>query len=87
MKPSEFKISIPVESYDEKTNENYRNCYASEKRIRDIDSKFFIAQIEDFNKDCVKISRRYILYTNREIKFITRLVPNVFQRKPSSSFK
>ena len=34
MKPSsEFKISISVESYDEKTAENYRNCYVAEKRI------------------------------------------------------
>jgi len=28
----EFKISIPVETYDEKTTENYRNRYAAEKR-------------------------------------------------------
>ena len=33
MKPSELKISISVESYDEKTAENYRNCYVAEKRI------------------------------------------------------
>ena len=33
MKPSEFKISISVESYDEKTAENYRNCYVTEKPI------------------------------------------------------
>ena len=33
MTPSEFKISISVESYDEKTAENYRNCYGAEKRI------------------------------------------------------
>ena len=30
MTPSEFKISIYVESYDEKTTENYRNCYGAE---------------------------------------------------------
>ena len=33
MKPSELKISISVESYDEKTAENDRNCYVAEKRI------------------------------------------------------
>ena len=33
MKPSEFKISISVESNDEKTFENDRNCYVAEKFI------------------------------------------------------
>ena len=33
MKPSIFKISILVEVYEEKTAENYRNCYVAEKRI------------------------------------------------------
>ena len=33
MRPSEFKISISVESYDEKTAENYRNCYLAEMLI------------------------------------------------------
>ena len=33
MKQSNFKISIPVESYDEKTVDNSRNCYAAKKRI------------------------------------------------------
>ena len=33
MKPSEFKIFISVESYDEKIAENYRNCYVAEKRL------------------------------------------------------
>ena len=46
MKPSEFKISILVKSY-EKTTEKYRNCYVAEKRIiyklpiKDIDPKFY----------------------------------------------
>ena len=31
MEPSEFKISIVVESYDEKTAENYRNGYVAKK--------------------------------------------------------
>ena len=33
MDPSEFKISILVVSYDEKTAEIYRYCYVAEKRI------------------------------------------------------
>ena len=44
IKPSEFKTSISVESYDEKTTENYQNCYVAEnssfQTIKDIDSKF-----------------------------------------------
>ena len=34
MKLSEFEIiSFSVESYDEKTAENYQNCYVAEKNI------------------------------------------------------
>ena len=33
MKPSEFKISISDETYDEKTAENDHNGYVVEKRI------------------------------------------------------
>ena len=33
MEPSEFKISISVKTYDEKTAENYRNCYVAEMHI------------------------------------------------------
>ena len=33
MKPLEFKIPISLESYDEKTADNYRNCYVAKKRI------------------------------------------------------
>ena len=44
MKPSEYKISILVESYIEKKDENYRNCYVAEKcsfqSIKHIDPKF-----------------------------------------------
>ena len=41
MKPSDYKISLSVEGYDEKTAENYQNCYIAEsfKIITDIDSK------------------------------------------------
>ena len=41
IKPSEFKISISIESYD---------------------SQILIAQIEDLNENCVKISCPYPLY-------------------------
>ena len=34
MKPSEFKISISVETYDEKTAENYRNGYVAVEALR-----------------------------------------------------
>ena len=65
MKPSELKISISVKSYDEKSAENYRNCYVVEKSIISKLSKvsqILIAQIEDLNEDGVQISRSYILY-------------------------
>ena len=34
MKPSEFKIFILVESHNDKTDENFRNCHVAEKRSR-----------------------------------------------------
>ena len=45
MKPSEFKISLSVESNEETIAENDRNCYVADKCIvsklsKDIDSKF-----------------------------------------------
>ena len=45
MKPSQIKIPISIESYDEKTAENYRNGYVAEKKhsfqiMKDIDLKF-----------------------------------------------
>ena len=69
MKLLELKISISVESYDEKTAENYRNCYVAEKRIvskfKLTRSQICIAQIEDLNEVCVKNSRLYLLYFPR----------------------
>ena len=59
MNPSEFKISILVEGYDEKTAENDRNCFVDEKRLISKLSKISIAQTEDLNEDCVKISHPY----------------------------
>ena len=43
MKPSELKISISIESYDEKTAENYRNSYVAEGCIV---SKLFMYSFE-----------------------------------------
>ena len=60
MKPSEFKIFISVESCDEKTTENYQNCYVGEKRILNFQryrSYILIAKIE--------FSRLYLLYFPR----------------------
>ena len=45
MKPSGFEISISVESYNEKTAENYRNCYVAEKRIISKQSKISIPNL------------------------------------------
>ena len=50
MKPSESKICISVESYDEKTAENYRNYYIAEKRIVSKLSKILIPYIDSTNK-------------------------------------
>ena len=71
MKSSEFKISISVKSFDEKTGENYRNCYVPENRI--VLTQRLIAQIEDLNKDCVKIPCPYLLYfwRNKPLKSVT----------------
>ena len=68
MKPSEYKNSISIESYDEKAAENYRNCYFAKKPL-----SFLIAQIEDLYKDWVKISHSYLLYfpRNKPSKSVT----------------
>ena len=77
MKLSEFKISFSIESYDEKTAENYRNCYVVEKRIvskhQRYRFKILTSQIEELNENCVKISRPYILYfpTNKPSYSVT----------------
>ena len=49
MKVSEFKISISVESYNDKTAENYRNCYVAEKRIVSKLSKISIPDFDNTN--------------------------------------
>ena len=49
MELSDFKMSISVESYDEKTDENYRNCYGAEKRIVSKQSKMSILNFDSVN--------------------------------------
>ena len=46
MKSEELKISILIESYDEKTAENYRNCLRCQKGI---DSKLSKISIPNFD--------------------------------------
>ena len=46
MIPSEFKNFVSVECYDEKSAENYRNCYVAENRIA---SKLSDISIPNFN--------------------------------------
>ena len=46
MKPSELKIFISVEGHDEKSAENYRNCYVAEKPTV---SKLLKISIPNFN--------------------------------------
>ena len=49
MKPSELKISISVESYDDKIAENYRNYYVAEKFIVSKLSKISITHFYSTN--------------------------------------
>ena len=49
MKPSEFKISISVGSYDEKPDENYCNCYVAKKNIVSKLSKISIPNCNNKN--------------------------------------
>ena len=60
MKPSELKISISVESYDEKNAENWQNCYLAEIHIVSEDSKFYI-QLEVMMKKLSKITEIFML--------------------------
>ena len=50
MKLSEFKISITVENYDEKTAGNYRNCYVNETRIVSKLTKILILHLNSKNR-------------------------------------
>ena len=69
MDSPELKNFISVESYDEKTVENYWNCYVAEKRV---DSKLSKISIPNFsNKNwrlewrLYKISQPHLLYVPR----------------------
>ena len=72
MKLSEFKFSISVETYDEKTAENDRNCYFADKAhsfqtITDISPKF---KKKHKFMTWMKIVFKFhapILYSSREI--------------------
>ena len=69
MKPSKFTISISVESYDEKTAKNYRNCYVAGMLIVFKQPKKSIPIIYSTNwrpdEDCDKISSPYLSYFMR----------------------
>ena len=49
MKPTELEMSISDDSYDEKTTENYRNCYVAETHIIFKLSKISIPNIISIN--------------------------------------
>ena len=49
MEPSELKISVSVESYDEKTADNYHNCYVARNLIVSKQSKISISNFNSRN--------------------------------------
>ena len=49
IKPSEFKTSISVESYNEKTTENYWNYYVAEKHTCTWSFQIIFQTIKDMN--------------------------------------
>ena len=51
MIPTEFKISNLIESYEEKTAENYRNCDVTEKRIISKLTKISILNFNSMNEN------------------------------------
>ena len=54
MEPSDFKVSVSVESYDEKTAENYQDCYNAEKPIISKLSMISISSFDRKNKDLIE---------------------------------
>ena len=56
LKPSQFKICNSVESYDEKTAENYRYCNVAEKRIV---SRLSEISIPSFNNTNLRLEARF----------------------------
>ena len=65
MKPSELKVSVSIDSYNEKTAKNYRNWNVDENRIVSKLSKLSFLKIEDFNTNCVIIACPYLSYFPR----------------------
>ena len=59
MKPSEFKISVSVKSYDEKILKVTENTRCRKEHSL---HQILIAQIENLNEDCVNILCLYHLY-------------------------
>ena len=51
MEPSEFKSFVSIESYDEKTTENYQNCNVAKKPTVFKLSKISIPNFESTNWD------------------------------------
>ena len=70
MKPSAFKVSILVESYDEITTLPKSTYFLNHQRYR---FQILIAQIKDLNKDCVKILFPHLLCfpNNKPTKSVT----------------
>ena len=65
LEKSEFEISFSVESYDKTTAGKWQKFLRCRKTrrfqiVKDMQLKFCIAQIEDLNQNCVKISRPYL---------------------------
>ena len=65
IKPLEFKISISAESYDKKSLKINEIATLPKMHSFEDRSQILIAQIEDLNEDCVKISRLYFLFFQR----------------------
>ena len=82
MSLSDFKMfRIAVESYDEKTAENYRNCYVAEKLIVSKLSKISIPNLYSTNR------RKEGVYTFQKISRQRALRSGwLGQARPSSSF-
>ena len=49
MKPIDLEVSFSVKSYDEKTAENFRNCYVAEKQIVSKLSKISMPNFDNTN--------------------------------------
>ena len=68
MQPSEFEISLSVNSYEEKTAENYRNCFVAEKRMVSKLSKISILNFSVQNS-CVLCFKKLVFQKSIVSKF------------------